>query len=635
MKKLNKFAFMGAIALGAVGFTACSSDDDITSGQNPTFDGESVKTQFAINIPNAGSSTRLTDDIVQSDGTTTQFRGMSNIRLVPFKNLTGNPITLSSSQSLSGVTPITLPAIGATGDLQTPDAKNYNYKVYYDVPVDLDVNYFLFYGEAATTAGSGYEDNGSTVPSFDENGSPTASTSTLADITFDLRDRLNGASVTNDQKILAKMLTDIASATGTNSATWATQTGNDLASYYTAFKSLKAGSANSIKAAIADLYASMKSDGVADYEGLKAAICAKIETYFTPGNPSKTSAYVDYPDFAYKTTEVTVPDIQGNVALPATFPANYNLPDGSMKLKFEGNAFAYDDGTTIGSTGGAFQTIAYDNYTYPASLYYTVATPIKVANTTQTNGGVYNNATTYNDWQSLVDGLYTGADNNKVTSETQSIALVNPINYAVASLNLYAHFADQAINDNGELDGVDEGTKPVNIPDAGFPLTGVLIGNQKTVGFDFKPLADDAKTWTIYDSSHGEGGDAAAVKKGSGNPATPTAYTLALETEGATSDPYETVNFAIELVNNSGDDFKGADGIVPAGGKFYLVGSLTSDADHNKVFEQDHKTIAYVTINSLKSAYNTIPDLRSPKLEIGLAVDLQWREGLVDDVVIE
>ena len=626
---------MGAIALGAVGFTACSSDDDITSGQNPTFDGESVKTQFAINIPNAGSSTRLTDDIVQSDGTTTQFRGMSNIRLVPFKNLTGNPITLSSSQSLSGVTPITLPAIGATGDLQTPDAKNYNYKVYYDVPVDLDVNYFLFYGEAATTAGSGYEDNGSTVPSFDENGSPTAPASTLADIKFDLRDRLNGASVTNDQNILAKMLTDIASATGTNSVTWAAQTGNDLASYYKAFTSLKAGSANSIKAAIADLYASMKSAGVADNEGLKAAICAKIETYFTPGDASQTSAYVDYPDFDYKTGEVTVPNIQGDVTLPATFPANYNLPDGSMKLKFESNAFAYDGGITIGSIGGAFQTIAYDNYTYPASLYYTVATPIKVANTTQTNGGVYNNATTYNDWASLVNGLYTGSDNNKVTSETQSIALVNPINYAVASLNLYAHFADQAINDNGELAGVDEGTKPVNIPDAGFPLTGVLIGNQKTVGFDFKPLADDAKTWTIYDSSHGEGADAAAVKKGSGNPATPTAYTLALETEGATSDPYETVNFAIELVNNSGDDFKGADGIVPAGGKFYLVGSLTSDADHNKVFEQDHKTIAYVTINSLKSAYNTIPDLRSPKLEIGLAVDLQWQEGLVDDVVIE
>ena len=57
---------MGAIALvGAVGFTACSSDDDLTAPQNPTFDGESVKTQFAISIPYAGKGTRLTEDIVQ------------------------------------------------------------------------------------------------------------------------------------------------------------------------------------------------------------------------------------------------------------------------------------------------------------------------------------------------------------------------------------------------------------------------------------------------------------------------------------------------------------------------------------------------------------------------------------------
>ena len=31
---------------------------------------------------------------------------------------------------------------------------------------------------------------------------------------------------------------------------------------------------------------------------------------------------------------------------------------------------------------------------------------------------------------------------------------------------------------------------------------------------------------------------------------------------------------------------------------------------------------------SLKSAYNVIPDLRSPKLEFGLSVNLEWKEGL-------
>ena len=57
MVKLNKYAFVGAMLLtGAVGFTACSSDD-LAEGPNPnpTFDGEAVKTQFAINIPAASA----------------------------------------------------------------------------------------------------------------------------------------------------------------------------------------------------------------------------------------------------------------------------------------------------------------------------------------------------------------------------------------------------------------------------------------------------------------------------------------------------------------------------------------------------------------------------------------------------
>lgn len=61
---------------------------------------------------------------------------------------------------------------------------------------------------------------------------------------------------------------------------------------------------------------------------------------------------------------------------------------------------------------------------------------------------------------------------------------------------------------------------------------------------------------------------------------------------------------------------------------------MVGDA-HVKVFEQDHTTTANVEITSLKNAYNTIPDLRSPRLELGLSVDLTWQQGLTDDVVIE
>lgn len=633
MRKLNKFALMGAIALtGTAGFTACSSDDVLGENGPSISSGETVKTQFTISVPNAGTAgTRLTDDIVQSDGQTSSFRGISNIRLVPFKNL--NPISVSTATSLSGVTPITLDAIGTSG-MQTPVQKNYNYKVYYDVPVDLGVNYFLFYGDAMVTSGS-YKENGSTIPSFDKNGWPAT---TLNDVKFDLRARLdNSTGLENEQKILATILTDIAATKVTDYA-WSAETGNDLAKYYTAFTSLKAGSAASIKAAVADLYASMKSTGGTDNNGLKAAICTTIEKYFDPGTKSSTTAYVSYPDFAYKTEKVTVG--KESVTLPATFPADFNLPDGSMKLKFDANAFSYDTGSMIGTTDGGFSTIAYNEYAYPASLYYTVATPIKVADATKTENGVYQNIGSYDSWSALVNGLYSGDSNNAVTATTQSIALVSPVNYAVASLKLFARFiGGQAINDNGDLDGADEDAKPVTIPTSGFELTGILIGDQKRVDYAFhRPATDtEATTWTIYDDSHAAN---TAVMQSTSQPTTPTAYTLALETPGETSGTdagttYENVYFALELVNESGQAFKGADGWVPAGGKFYLVGKMTANADHNKVFEQDHTTTANVTITSLKSAYNCIPDLRSPRLELGLSVDLTWQTGLEQDVVID
>lgn len=635
MRKLNKFALMGAIALtGTAGFTACSSDDVLGENGPSISSGETVKTQFTISVPNAGTAgTRLTDGIVQSNGQTSSFRGISNIRLVPFKNL--DPISVSATTPLTGVTPITLDAIGTSG-MQTPDQKSYNYKVYYDVPVDLGVNYFLFYGDATVASGS-YKENGSTVPSFDVNGWPST---TLNDVKFDLRARLDNASgLENEQAILAAILTDIAATKTKVEQTdhaWSAETGNDLAKYYTAFTSLKAGSAASIKAAVADLYASMKSTGVTDNNQLKAAICTTIEKYFTPGTASSTTAYISYPDFAYKTGKVTVG--KEDVTLPATFPADFNLPDGAMKLKFDANAFSYDTGSIIGD--GGFSTIAYDDYAYPASLYYTVATPIKVADATKTENGVYQNIGSYDSWSALVNGLYSGDSNNAVTATTQSIALVNPVNYAVASLKLFARFmGGQAINDNGELAGTDEGAKPVTIPTSGFDLTGILIGDQKRVDYAFhRPATDtEATTWTIYDDSHAAN---TAVMQSTSQPTTPTAYTLALETPGETSGTdagttYENVYFALELVNESGQAFKGADGWVPAGGKFYLVGKMTANADHNKVFEQDHTTTANVTITSLKNAYNCIPDLRSPRLELGLSVDLTWQTGLEQDVVID
>ena len=180
-------------------------------------------------------------------------------------------------------------------------------------------------------------------------------------------------------------------------------------------------------------------------------------------------------------------------------------------------------------------------------------------------------------------------------------------------------------------------------------MTGVLIGGQKQVVWDFKPTtAAGAIKYTIYDNILKS---QPGVTLTATTSASATNYTLALETPVD-----ETIYVAVELVNN-GKDFEGKDGVVPSGCKFYLVAELAPSAGAgydattmNQVFKQDYKTIANFVIptgyakgetgfpdggniKGLGTAYNVVPDLRTPLMELGLSVDLTWASGLVYDNV--
>ena len=92
-------------------------------------------------------------------------------------------------------------------------------------------------------------------------------------------------------------------------------------------------------------------------------------------------------------------------------------------------------------------------------------------------------------------------------------------------------------------------------------------------------------------------------------------------------------------MENTGEDFFGYnDMLIPKGGKFYVVGQLDANAateTGKKVFKQDYKTTAKLTLNTLQKAYSTIPDLRTPELELGFAVDLTWESGHVYEISFE
>ena len=212
------------------------------------------------------------------------------------------------------------------------------------------------------------------------------------------------------------------------------------------------------------------------------------------------------------------------------------------------------------------------------------------------------------------------------------------INYGVANLATTVKCGAASLADNKGLSVTDpsEFAGTVTVLEAGFPVTGLLIGGQPTkVGFNFQPASTDAFNKTIYDNNL----TGIVAKNGA---ASATNYTIVLPNDkGRGVADQNTVNVAIELTNNSGVAFRGFDGIIPAGGKFYLVGKLEpktkelTGVDNPAVFMSDYKTTLNLTIKSLKNAYNTIPDLRSTKLQLGLSVDLDWQTGLQFDVNID
>lgn len=160
----------------------------------------------------------------------------------------------------------------------------------------------------------------------------------------------------------------------------------------------------------------------------------------------------------------------------AQYPAGIGLPDGAVQVTWNTDHFVYT--SNVDYDGGTSMNVSgLDKYVYPASLYYWDNTSLKTSNSQQSN----NYGT--NDWSTIIKTLYSEW---AVTASTQSVALAKAINYAVGRLDVYAAFAAGEIYDANP-----SGQQPVRIPDDGFTLTGVLIGGQKNVGWNFTPLESD------------------------------------------------------------------------------------------------------------------------------------------------
>lgn len=383
---------------------------------------------------------------------------------------------------------------------------------------------------------------------------------------------------------------------------------------YKAFTSLKAGSANAVLQTVQDLYNFVKGYATTgdDDQSTAKAIKDIITKYFT----------IDNDGLSYASAVASV---------VKDYPTENNLPEGSAVVAFNATSHTFSYVRTLGVTTG--NHIDVTNITYPAALWYFANTPLKAT----PNGN-------YADWPATVEkwteaNAFSGwAD--KVESDTRVIALKDPVNYANALLETTIQLGTGNISDSKD-----------NTVTPKLKATAILVGNQpEKSNWEFLPASGVSFNKTVYDNVFvsADGVDVPETGK------TATNYTLVMDNslfedngERKNYSDQTPVSVAVEFVNN-GEAFYGVDGgkILPKQ-KFYLIAKLTPTAktisvngqqttiSNMSVFMRDYKTTLNLTVKSLKNAYNTIPDIRSDKLQLGLAVDLTWQQGLEFNVDLD
>lgn len=607
MKNFSKYFLMGTVALsGMTAFTACSSENEPSAEVNPTFNGSTVKTQFALNLPYAATGTRQSADVAQQKN---NFRGIQNMRLLPFKGAVA-----------AGQASASLLTLGYNSDAFQSDAEAQGRYIYRDVEIPVGTTNFVFYGKAKEEEADNFT-NGNLVEEG-LNGTTVA----LDGVKFQL-DPINGglnlaaaaAGVDASYNKVLKALqtvTDTKVTSADKTIEWTNVTvpasgANDYAKLnhanklWEAFKKLKAGSAASVSEALKRLDESVGVAALA--EGATAAANG---------------------EGLLQTLKKNIATAKGMLA-GNKFPADFNLPDGAVQVSCGETDNKWSFVSPEVMVGAA--KINYAKIAYPASLYYTVNTPVK-ANDKASTGLADGMWPDRNAW---TGGSATWTDWDEVVkNSTRTIALKEAIQYGVANLKTTVKLKNPNLYDNAKAVGGQVADQNIAV-NGNLKLTGVLVGGQpQYVGWDFKAPAATSFDYTVYDNKIDASVLALTTAQSAPN------YTLVLDNNNE-AEQNNVVYVVLEFVNNTGVDFYGKDGMVPKEGKFYLVGKLdkaattgvtnTKNVDH--IFVQDHTTVANFTIKDLKDAYNTIPDLRSTSVSVGLAVNLTWENGIVFDNV--
>lgn len=620
MKRFQLFSLASAMLLAsAAGFTSCSSDSEDPLDGGSGVAGQVVKTQFYLNIPYAGNeegrnarvSTRMTANNTQKIN---NFLGLQDMQMYAFEEDATSITSTSTSTKTNN--------LGTSGKASSKDDISTSTtswrSIYRDIEIPLSTKSLILYAKASrATSGSSNTKSDFQAGSLTNPYETAQDVTTLSSLNFSLNQIYKTDNFTSDGSVILEALNTVArtkiTTTSGSELEWAKVgqstigTENErtaLQNRYNNFVKATAGSANSVRLLITDLKNVIEGNKLEDDQVMAKTI-------------------VDNCDKALgKLTS-------------KTFPGDFNLPDGVAQVSWDDknktfnfvSAASVNIGETVVGTGN---NINFTEITYPAELAYFVSSPVKTSENEITA------ASKLPDYKEWVSDTYTweGYD-DEVKHRTRFVALKEPLQYGVACLQSKVSCKTAALADNAQNFGF-KTDNTINVStNKDFKVTGILIGGQPlSVAWNFEPASSvntNEFKYTIYDRDVAYGSNVNTT-------GTSNNYTLVFDNKDAHNN--SKVYVTIELENKA-ENFYGAEGLIPTGSKFYLVGELDpkgttatqpSGEAIDRVFVKDHTTIANFTITNLKKAYNHIPDMRTSKINVGLAVDLSWQNGIKFDV---
>jgi len=627
----NHYRMMWASLLGLVVLSSCSSSEDTAAIGGGEEDVPTVKAKFYFSFSGSvaskqkKASTRMSPDVVQEDGTLEKFRGIEDIRMLCF-----NTYPQETSTKIGKMI-----EMNSNDPNMVDSVTNEDYSQFREISIPVGTSHFGFYAKAVDAPRTHEERmHYGIIETIGLGKNTYQGNSGIRFRPVPICNSSESLGGSERGKKLLDLLNDLMNITGPEAAPndkWATVNSLYLNEAYQRMKELKTLSSYNVQTMLAAVNRIVNQEGP-DNQGkqLAAAITAKIASCCTSAI-TPTSKTIELKE-----------EYQG-------FPDDIHLPAGAARIEWnaEQGCYVIPD---VQAYGKQLNVMSINDYVYPMNLQYQVLSNIVaadktlLANDSVAAGGTDDEALATS-WQELINDLYKEAS-TVVQQSTQSVAMVQQVNYAVGRLALKARISTDNM--------YDAKGKPVDVS-KGFTLKGYIVGGQREVDYNFQPVTG-SREYAIYDTDLNGGSQ--LLKR---HYFTEPNYILGL---GTAHD--KNIYLAMELVNN-GDDFQGADGVIAHGSTFYLVADLAPSEGTNystgsidQIFSRDHATQVNLTINGgwpdkngdgvpdpdlddkgkpkpltgLATATYGLPNLDIPHPTVGISINLSWGEGLWYEEII-